>query len=1159
MNPDLSSPDPSDPEARITALLLGELSPVDADAVQKAMTSDPELTRLHERLRQTIGLLREAVSTPAPSESPQTELPRLSSERRDALLARFKVGAVPEATTPGPVVRVRFDWKAVLPLALAAGLTMLLSLGALVPTFSCANTKARRAESNFAVLSRHEEEFAAAPAQANGRAKLELGFQELEDPARAIEEARQSLLPQDRDASLRARSAGENATNQARLRSLMRYGLAPRGAVNGPVEKAAERPAVQRESAPNVLQDYFARSSNLSAAKAATAWADYDNDGYLDLFAAESTEGVLAGSGGGGGGGFGGGGGGAEVGGVQYFLRAPAVPPSEAPANRGAMLAKPAVPESTVAESLEHRFGAAVVSAETPVAPGSVPASEKSEDNWGIYQNNGVGRISGGASLSRLDAAGKDGTRGGATDELAAVPGLVTMNDVTSLGRTPVLGDVPVVGQALQSAAQPASPAAGGYAFRRSETVETPAKAKERWFFDADPAAPTGKSVAVLNGAGRLLSDRDSDSGELASLPISLPVPAFMGEPVDLSLSSLETKADSGPTPESLRRKLDEARLADRFSELEDVAADSKLTAGLDKGLPQPSRRGRGVAVPVAGAAGAVTQEQISQSLDFGVENFSKQPVALAGFAAVKALPDLMEAEKRVGQSLRGDGTVELGTVDGAFSAPIEDLAQQVDVSETVQLGVPLTIAAPAAEPVVEPPAVTAAMRPPPVPQPEVATGENAVSTFSLNVADVSYQLAAASLGQGQMPEPAGIRTEEFINAFDYRDPEPVADAPIALNWERARYPFAHNRDLLRLSVQTAAQGREAGRPLNLVLLLDNSGSMERADRVGIIREALRVLADQLQSQDKISVVAFARNARLWVDGLAGSEASELPERVGNLTPEGGTNLEEAMKAGYETALRHFQAQGVNRVILLTDGAANLGDVVPESLQRQVEAFRRRGVALDCFGIGWEGYNDDLLEVLSRHGDGRYGFVNSPEEAATGFADQLAGALQVAAADVKVQVEFNPRRVTHWRQVGYARHQLTQEQFRDNTVDAAELGAAESGNAQYVVEVNPQGDGPLGNVRVRYRVPATGQYREQEWPLAYAGQPVALEQASPALRLAASASAFAEWLSSSPFATEVNSDQLLALMSGVPEAFDPDSRPKQLEWMIRQAKSLSGR
>ncbi len=151
--------------------------------------------------------------------------------------------------------------------------------------------------------------------------------------------------------------------------------------------------------------------------------------------------------------------------------------------------------------------------------------------------------------------------------------------------------------------------------------------------------------------------------------------------------------------------------------------------------------------------------------------------------------------------------------------------------------------------------------------------------------------------------------------------------------------------------------------------------------------------------------------------------------------------------------------------------------------RKQVEEHRSQGIALDGFGIGWEGYNDDLLEVLSRNGDGRYGFINSPEEAATEFAAKLAGALQVAASDVKVQVEFNPARVTAYRQIGYAKHQLTKEQFRDNTVDAAELGAAESGNALYVVEVNPAGTGPLGTVRVRYKIPGTIEYREQEWPL----------------------------------------------------------------------------
>jgi Mg-chelatase subunit ChlD len=445
-----------------------------------------------------------------------------------------------------------------------------------------------------------------------------------------------------------------------------------------------------------------------------------------------------------------------------------------------------------------------------------------------------------------------------------------------------------------------------------------------------------------------------------------------------------------------------------------------------------------------------------------------------------------------------------------------------------------------------------------PVPQAEVATAGNPFSTFSLNVADVSYRLAAASLESGKLPEAAAIRVEDFVNAFDYRDPEPVSGQPVALAWERARHPFAHNREVLRFSVQTAASGREAGRPLNLVLLVDSSGSMERADRVAIIREALRVLAGQLQPADQISVVGFARTPRLWVDGLPGSQAAELPDRVGEFTPEGGTNLEAALQTGYETLARHFQAEGVNRLILLTDGAANLGDVVPESLQRMVETQRRRGLALDCFGIGWEGYNDDLLEVLSRNGDGRYGFVNSLEEVATDFAAQLTGALQVAAADAKVQVEFNPARVVNWRQIGYAKHQLTAEQFRDNTVDAAEIGAAEAGNALYAVEVNPQGQGPLGVVRVRYRVPSTGQYHEHEWALDYRGPAPLLESASPALRLATTAALFGERLSESPFAGDAGSDRLLTFLEGVPEAFAPDPRPKKLEWMLRQAKSVSG-
>lgn len=446
-----------------------------------------------------------------------------------------------------------------------------------------------------------------------------------------------------------------------------------------------------------------------------------------------------------------------------------------------------------------------------------------------------------------------------------------------------------------------------------------------------------------------------------------------------------------------------------------------------------------------------------------------------------------------------------------------------------------------------------------PIPQPEIQTSENSFSTFSLNVSDVSFKLAAASLEKGQMPDPASVRSEEFINTFDYRDPEAPPGTPIAFAWERARWPFVHNRDLLRFSLKTAAVGRQAGRPLNIVLLLDNSGSMERADRVRIIREALRVLAGQLQPQDKLSVVTFARTPRLVADGISGDKAGEVTEAVSGLTPQGGTNLEEAMNLAYQTALRHYLAGGINRVVLLTDGAANLGDVEPESLKQKVEAHRKQGVALDAFGIGWEGYNDDLLEVLSRNGDGRYGFINSPEEAATEFAGQLAGALKVAASDVKVQVEFNPRRVTSYRQIGYAKHQLTKEQFRDNTVDAAEIAAQEAGNALYTVEVNPAGDGPLCTVRCRFKIPGTTDYREQAWDVPYTGNAPSLEQSSPAMRLAASAAAFSEWLVISPFAGEVTPDRVLGCLSGVPEIYGADARPKKLEWMIRQAKSISGK
>jgi Mg-chelatase subunit ChlD len=441
-----------------------------------------------------------------------------------------------------------------------------------------------------------------------------------------------------------------------------------------------------------------------------------------------------------------------------------------------------------------------------------------------------------------------------------------------------------------------------------------------------------------------------------------------------------------------------------------------------------------------------------------------------------------------------------------------------------------------------------------PEPKPEVLTAQSPFSTFSLNVTDASFRLCEASLLSGQLPPPHIVRAEEFINAFDYRDPAPVGGKSLSFAWDRSRHPFAHNRDLVRFSIQTAAEGRQGGQPLNLVLTIDNSGSMERADRVAILQEALKVLSSQLKPQDKVSVIAFARTPRLWINGMNGDAAARKLAEYDAIVPQGGTNIESALNLAYETAQNHFIQNGNNRVILLTDGAANLGEVVPNSLRSTVEVYRKKAIALDCFGIGWDGYNDHLMEALARNGDGRYAFLNSPKDVERDFARKLAGVLTLAAADVKVQVEFNPKRVKTHRQIGYLRHQLKKEDFRNNAVDAAEIGSAESGNAMYVLQIDPKGSGSIGTVRVRYREPATGEYKETSWDLPYKSNVPALDQADPAMRLAATAASFAEWLGRSPFAGDVELPKLQQFITGLQSEFPAHSPVQSLLQMIRVAE-----
>jgi len=1097
-------------EAKLTALLLGELRAEEIAEVSRAMEKDPQLAALYEQLKVTIQLVRETASSPAAETGAQSAPLKLSAERREKLLAQFKTVAPKEFQKPRRVM----DW--LIPWAAAAAIVMMLAT-LVLPIFSRGKSKSMKNSviNNLRMLDVAKQQWAL---DANKSGDAEPTMDDLKGylgrgegaqlPSIAGETyvpGKVSELPKVETSVAEAKKLfGKNALAGAEIRDgKVRVSLLP-----GQLAQAEKtRPAPVLADVP-VVRSWAGRDSQAAHADsqmhAGLTREELSGVRYVTTngVASQSISGEIARNT-------------FDDQSTRNGGTRTAVPKTE-------IVLPPEQPPVSLADNapVTMPMGGGNAGAELPaeekkfeipaVAVPTMPASSVTVDAKFVNVNSNDNRALGfdwylaNSSTNSTIVASSAGTTPSLTDKRKYAEYVAAKQDlenekhwrkVLSM-RTEQEGvdkDLPVA--RMVSIVDPATSTPTekpGLGEKIREAISGKVERSAR--VQVEPGRPdvngaSGATVANTYGPYFLQTELETIRSE-----------AVLKNVVERLKLDDGDKSKTEAAVQQLRKNLD----------LHPVKNSKLIEIGVRSEKAEDAAR---IANQVAMAYRQYRTDEYAQLKDQGIKNLKQQ---------------LAE----------GDQKIKLA------QAKVDEIAQELNVSR----------AASDADTALPKPTI-----PPPVPQPEILTRENAFSTFSLNVSDVSFKLAAASLEKGQMPEPASIRSEEFINAFDYRDPDAAPGVPIAFASERAAYPFAHNRELLRFSLKTAAAGRQANRPLNIVLLLDNSGSMERADRVSIIREALRVLAAQLQPSDTFSIVTFARTARLRVDGVPGSQAAAAAEEISKLTPEGGTNLGDALDVAYETARHHYLANGDNRVVLLTDGAANLGDVNPDTLRQKVEAQRRQGIALDCFGIGWEGYNDDLLEVLTRHGDGRYGFINTPEEASTEFVSQIAGALHVAAADVKVQVEFNPKRVTSYRQIGYAKHQLTKEQFRDNTVDAAEIAAQEAGNALYTIETNPQGEGSIATVRVRYKVPGTAEYREQAWDVPYTGSAVALEQASPAMRLAATASAFSEWLATSPFAAEVSTDQLLKYLNGVPQVYGADQRPAKLEWMLRQAKSISGK
>jgi Mg-chelatase subunit ChlD len=437
-------------------------------------------------------------------------------------------------------------------------------------------------------------------------------------------------------------------------------------------------------------------------------------------------------------------------------------------------------------------------------------------------------------------------------------------------------------------------------------------------------------------------------------------------------------------------------------------------------------------------------------------------------------------------------------------------------------------------------------------PHPELWASQEPYSTFSLRVSDNSFRMAQAAMAQNEKPVADSIRVEEFYNAFDYADPMPAAQEPVAICMEQSSHPVLPQRQLLRIALRTASAGRDASQLLHLTLLVDQSGSMARSDRHKTLMEAIKELGSLLQAQDQISLIGFSRTPRLLAEKIPGNEMPRILEQLARTPSDGGTNLEEALKLAELVAGRNQNPTSINRIMLMTDGAANLGNADPQRLSTWVKELRQKKIAFDVAGVGTDGLNDPLLLEIARHGNGRYFIMSDDTQTQQSFATQLAGAFRPAAENVKVQVVFNPRRVGRYQLIGFEKDRLQQEDFRNDSVDAAEMAAAEAGQALYQLEILPDGVGEIGEVFVRFRDAASKQMMERKWTIRHDASAPTFERASPTLQLAGLAMLTAQKLQGGEGAAMVRFSEMAETCRHVQQSFPHSQRVGELIEMIQQ-------
>jgi Ca-activated chloride channel family protein len=341
-------------------------------------------------------------------------------------------------------------------------------------------------------------------------------------------------------------------------------------------------------------------------------------------------------------------------------------------------------------------------------------------------------------------------------------------------------------------------------------------------------------------------------------------------------------------------------------------------------------------------------------------------------------------------------------------------------------------------------------------PNPVKLTSEEPVSTFSIDVDTASYANVRRFLKSGVLPPKDAVRIEEMVNYFDYTYPQPEEGAdPFATYVTLAPSPFAEGRQLMQIGIQGRDIDRDVRPPVNLTLLVDVSGSMHSDDKLPLAKQALKLMLDQMDPQDTISIAVYAGAAGEVLAPTPVSEKRKIYAALENLRAGGSTAGGEGLRLAYSLAEQGLKADAVNRVMLLTDGDFNVGITDSEQLEDFISRKRESGIYLSVLGFGRGNYNDALMQKLAQSGNGTAAYVDTLSEARKVLADDLGGNLFPIADDVKIQVEFNPARIAEYRLIGYETRMLDRADFNNDKVDAGDIGAGASVTAIY--DITPVG------------------------------------------------------------------------------------------------------